>query len=57
MALSLWLFLDGAAGVGSIAAVVDFCAAAGADGLDLSFVAVIEGVVVSVIVHFIRCSS
>ena len=55
MALSLWLFLDGAAGVDSIAGV-DFCAAAGAEGLDLTFVAVIVGVVVLVIVRCMRCS-
>ena len=55
--LFLLLFFDGAAGVGSIAAVVNFCAATGADVLDLSFVGVIVGVVVSVIVRFVRCSS
>ena len=40
VALSMWLFVDGAAGVGSIAAVVDLCARA--DVLD------IVGVVVKV---------
>ena len=52
VALSLWLFMDGAAGVGSIAAVVDFCAT-GANVLD------IVGVVlkVSVIGLVRRCSS
>ena len=57
MALSLLLFLDGAAGVGSIAAVVNFWAATGVGVLDLSFVGVIVGIVVSVIVRFVRCSS
>ena len=56
MALSLWLFLNGDAGAGSIAADVDFGAATGADVLDLSFVGVIVVVVVkvSVIVLFVR---
>ena len=34
--LSLWLFVDGAAGVGSTAAIVDFCAT-GADVLEPMF--------------------
>ena len=59
VALSLWLFLDGATGVGSIAAVVDFGAVTGAYVLDALFVGVIVGVVVkvSVILIFVRCSS
>ena len=56
MVLSLWLVLDGTAGVVSISVVVDgvdFCAATGADVFDLLFVGVIVVVVVVLVIVII----